>query len=135
MKKISFALVLVMFLFACATQEKYDKRLSSWVGKTETSLMTKWGKPSATRIMENGDKVITYTKANDVYVPSEFYVYNQNFEPSEDVVYSPFMNDYNFSPYAQSFGYQVEDICQTSFLVQQGFITGWKWRGNDCVAF
>ena len=33
MKKVSFALVLVMFLFACATSEKYDrKQLRSEVG-------------------------------------------------------------------------------------------------------
>ena len=34
MKKVSFALVLVMFLFACATSEKYDRKLAGWVGKT-----------------------------------------------------------------------------------------------------
>lgn len=33
MKKVSFALVLVMFLFACATSEKYDRKLAGWVGK------------------------------------------------------------------------------------------------------
>ena len=66
MKKVSFALVLVMFLFACATSEKYDRKLAGWVGKTESSLVAKWGRPSATRILDNGDKIITYTKANNV---------------------------------------------------------------------
>ena len=118
MKKVSFALVLVMFLFACATSEKYDRKLAGWVGKTESSLVAKWGRPSATRILDNGDKIITYTKANNVYVPSEYYIYNTT----------------DFGPYSQTFGYQVEEICQTAFLIQDGIITGWKWRGNDCVA-
>lgn len=134
MKKLSFGLVLLMFLVACATEQKYDNKLSAWVGKSEASLVSKWGNPSATRILDNGDKVITYTKANDVYVPSEYYVYNPNMIPGEDITYGPFMGDYNFTPYAQAFGYQVERICQTAFLIQNGMITGWKWRGNDCVA-
>ena len=135
MKKVSFALVLVMFLFACATSEKYDRKLAGWVGKTESSLVAKWGRPSATRILDNGDKIITYTKANNVYVPSEYYIYNTTgAQPSDTVLYSPFMDNYDFGPYSQTFGYQVEEICQTAFLIQDGIITGWKWRGNDCVA-
>ena len=135
MKKVSFALVLVMFLFACATSEKYDRKLAGWVGKTESSLVAKWGRPSATRILDNGDKIITYTKANNVYVPSDYYIYNTTgAQPSDTVLYSPFMDNYDFGPYSQTFGYQVEEICQTAFLIQDGIITGWKWRGNDCVA-
>ena len=100
MKKVSFALVLVMFLFACATSEKYDRKLAGWVGKTESSLVAKWGRPSATRILDNGDKIITYTKANNVYVPSEYYIYNTTgAQPSDTVLYSPFMDNYDFGPY------------------------------------
>lgn len=132
------ALVLIflstLFLFSCATPEKYDQKLDTWVGKTESQLQAKWGRPSAARIMDNGNKVITYTKANNMYVPSEFYIYNPGQEPNVDVVYTPFNGDYNFSPYTAAYGYQVEELCQTSFLVQNGIITGWKWRGNDCVA-
>lgn len=135
MKKICFTLSLILFLFACATKEKYDQKLQTWIGRPETALLQKWGTPSASKIMMNGDKVITYTKANDVYVPSEFYLNDPNMLPGQETVYSPFLNEYDFTPYNAAFGYQVEDICQTSFLVQGGIITGWKWKGNNCVAF
>lgn len=93
------------------------------------------GPPERNRILDNGDKIITYTKANNVYVPSEYYIYNTTgAQPSDTVLYSPFMDNYDFGPYSQTFGYQVEEICQTAFLIQDGIITGWKWRGNDCVA-
>lgn len=129
-----YALVLV-FLFACATPEKYDNKLASMVGENASTLVKDWGRPSARKILDNGNEVYTYTKANNVYVPSEFYMYNQAFEPSEDVVYGPFLNDYNYGPYGQTFGYQVEEYCQTSFLVEKGMISGWKWHGNDCVSY
>ena len=135
MRKISFVLIVTLLLLGCATPAKYDKKLNAMVGQSRQTLIKDWGRPSASKILANGDEVITYTKANNVYVPSEFYLYNQGFEPSEDVVYSPFMNDYDFSPYGQTFGYQVEYVCQTAFLLQNGQIIGWKWRGNDCVSY
>lgn len=134
MKKIFFSFALLIFLFACATEQKYDEKLQTWVGMPETSLVKKWGNPSQSKILDNGDKVITYTKANDVYVPSEFYLNNPYMLPGQDTVYAPFMGDYDFMPYGETFGYKAEYICQTSFLVQSGFITGWKWKGNDCFA-
>ena len=72
----------VLFVVSCATPEKYDARLNGWLGKTETQLVQKWGKPSAMKILDNGDKVITYTKADDVYVPSQFYIYNPGQVPT-----------------------------------------------------
>ena len=75
-------------------------------------------------------------------MPSEYFIYNTTGAQQSDTVlhdalpifYSPFMDNYDFGPYSQTFGYQVEEICQTAFLIQDGIITGWKWRGNDCVA-
>lgn len=134
-KTVFFGFLATMFLFSCATPAKYDNKLNGMVGEKVDVLQKEFGKPSAKKIFGNGYEVYTYTKANDVYVPSEFYLYNQGFEPSEDVVYQPFLNNYDFSPYAENFGYQVEYMCQTSFLLQNGIITGWKWRGNDCVAY
>lgn len=135
MRKISLALITVFFLFACATPVKYDKKLNALVGQHKADLIQEFGKPSAAKILGDGDEIITYTKANNVYVPSEFYLYNQSYEPSEDVIYSPFLGNYDFTPYGENFGYEVEYICQTSFMIQDNIVTGWKWRGNDCVSY
>lgn len=134
-KNIALYVLVTIFLFACATPAKYDNKLAGMMGEKASVLVKDWGKPSAKKIFGNGDEVYTYTKANNVYVPSEFYMYNQGFEPSEDVVYGPFLNDYNFGPYGETFGYQVEYVCQTSFLIQNGVISGWKWKGNDCLSY
>ncbi|MBO5443658.1 MAG: hypothetical protein J6A33_07750 [Alphaproteobacteria bacterium] len=135
MKKICFCLTLLFFLFACATQQKYDNKLQGFVGKTEAQLVKKWGRPSSSKIMDNGNKVLTYTKANDIYVPSEFYLNNPDMLPGQETVYAPFTNDYDFTPYGETFGYKAEQICQTSFLIQNGYVTAWKWKGNNCVAY
>ena len=135
MKKISFALILFFLLIACASPMKYDKKLNSLVGANKTELLKQMGKPSAVKVFANGDEVIAYVKANDVYVPSEFYLYNQGNPANQQDVYSPFLEDYDFSPYGAAFGYQVEYFCQTAFLLQNGVVTAWKWRGNDCKSY
>lgn len=135
MKKICFMLVMTFLVFACATPAKYDTKLNNMVGMTKSELINKMGEPSATKIFANGDEVLAYVKANDVYVPSEFFIYNQgNMANQYDGIYSPFLGDYDFTPYGEAFGYQVEYYCQTVFLIQNGRVTGWKWRGNDCAA-
>ncbi|MFR8205674.1 MAG: hypothetical protein ACLU99_04570 [Alphaproteobacteria bacterium] len=77
MKKMSFILILTFLLFACATPAKYDSKLNRLVGVSKSQLIKDMGQPSATKVFANGDEVLAYVKANDVYVPSEFYLYNQ----------------------------------------------------------
>ncbi len=124
----------LLFVFSCATTKKYDAKLNTWVGKSEQQLIQSWGQPSAMKILDNGDKVITFTKADDMYVSAQYYIYNPGQVPNEDEVFTPFDGDYDFTPYNELVGYEVTQICQTSFLLQNGIVTGWKWKGNDCVA-
>ncbi len=135
MKKLSFALIVTLLLLACATPAKYDAKLNTLVGLTKSELINKMGQPSAVKMLAGGDEVLAYVKANDVYVPSEFYIYNQgSFANQYDGIYSPFLGDYDYTPYGEAFGYQVEYFCQTVFLIQNNRVTAWKWRGNNCVA-
>ena len=55
--KIYFTILLLIFLFGCATPEKYDAELAGWVGKSEASLINKWGKPSARKINADGSEI------------------------------------------------------------------------------
>lgn len=135
MNKIVIVGMSLALLAGCATEEKYNKELDGFINQPASSVEAKFGKPSAAKIFGNGDEVITYTKVSESYVPSEYYMYNNNFIPGQEVVYSPFTGDYDFYPFEQSFGYTVSRSCQTSFLVEQGVVSGWRWKGNDCVAY
>ena len=52
-------------LSACASTQKYDQMLNSWVGKPETALLKSWGAPSARKINADGSQVITFTQVQD----------------------------------------------------------------------
>ena len=133
MKNIAFFTILMLLLFACATSEKYDQKLNGWIGKSEQDLVMSWGRPSAVKYVDNTTKIFTYTKINEFYFPSEYYLYNEEFEP-EDTIYAPLMNQYNFTPYDELTDNEVITTCQTSFIIKNNIVSAWKWRGNDCVA-
>ncbi len=134
MRKSVYVLFLIAFLFSCASTEKYDTKLNSLIGVNKDELISRMGPPSGVKILPDGNEVISYTVANNVYVPSEFYLYNQGALSNEGDMYAPFLSDYDFSPYGDTFGYDVEYFCQTAFVIKNGVVTSWKWRGNNCVS-
>lgn len=133
-KKILCALGALFYLSSCATTQKYDQMLNGWIGKPESALLKTWGAPSARKINANGSEVITFTQTQTLTVPSEFYLYNPYPLDGDASIYAPFDGDYTFTPYAQNLGASQEYICQTSFYIQNNIITGWKWKGNNCLA-
>ncbi len=135
MKKLILGLAGTMVLLGCASEKKYNSELDSFLDQPVSKLEAKFGRPSAAKVIDNTSQVITYTKVDQSYVPSEYYIYNNNFVPGQEIVYSPFTGDYNFYPFEQSFGYTVEYVCQTSFLVEDGIVRAWRWKGNNCVAY
>ena len=125
---------------ATAQQRRAANPLKSvWVEASAGTGKTKVLSDRVLRLLLSGvapSKILclTYTKADNVYVPSEFYLYNPYSLQGDVSVYAPFDGDYAFTPYGENLGYNPEYTCQTSFLVQNNVITGWKWVGNDCVA-
>lgn len=134
-KKATFILILVIVLFACATPQKYNEKLNSMIGASKEDLIKNFGKPSAAKILNNGDTILAYTFVDDVFVPSEFYTYNQGNEIyEEDGLFSPFLSTYEFSNNPGAIGYEAKYICKTLFLLQNNKVIAWKWQGNNCVS-
>ena len=135
MKKLILGLSAAALLCGCASEKKYNRELDSFLDQPVGKVEAKFGKPSAAKIIDDSSRVITYTKVDQSYVPSEYYIYGNTFVPGQEVVYSPFTGDYDFYPFEQSFGYTVEYVCQPSFLVEDGIVRAWRWKGNNCVAY
>ena len=72
MKKTAFILILSLLLLACANIG-YDKQLQQYIGQTEQSLIENFGKPSTQKILPNGNKVLTYVRQGQTYMPMEYF--------------------------------------------------------------
>lgn len=133
--KVAFVLIIMVLLFACATPQGYDKKLNSFLGASEADIIKKFGRPSAIKILDDNIVILAYTKVDDVFVPSEFYTYQQGDEVyGQDGLFSPFLSTYLFSNNPGDIGYEADYICKTLFLLQNDKVTAWRWQGNNCVA-
>lgn len=132
--KLAFVLIFVFLLFACASPQGYDTKLNALLGASKEQIINQFGRPSAIKIINNDTSILAYTKVDDVFVPSEFYTYDQGNEIyGQDALFSPFLSNYLFSDNPSGIGYNAEYICKTLFLLQNNRVTAWKWQGNNCV--
>lgn len=132
MKKIAFLLIMLLLVFACTANDvAYEKKLQSYIGHSENTLLQNFGKPTIQKIMPNGKSILTYIKQNEYFVPTEYF-YDYPGWIDSDTVYNPFFNDESYAPYAQLVDMEVEEICQTSFVLQNGIIQSYKFFGNNC---
>ena len=131
--KIAFILIFVFILLACTTTKNYDYQLNSFIGASKDEIIKHFGKPSAIKILDNNTLIFAYTKVDNIFVPSEFYTYNQGEEIyNQDGIFSPFLNTYLFSDTPGNIGYQADYICKTLFLLQNDKVVAWKHQGNVC---
>lgn len=131
MKRAAFLLIFMFLLFACATEAQYNQKLEKYVGRTQANLIENFGQPSAKKIMPDGTEVLTYTKISESYVPIEYFYDNPGWGET-DIVYNPFWGEYELAPFSSIVDTEVEEICQTSFVVKNNIVVSYKFRGNNC---
>jgi len=72
-----FILLLTGYLIAgCAlwpTTEKFQKKMDSWLGRTETELVSSLGIPHSSYDLKDGEKVLQYQSNRTVTIPGRKY--------------------------------------------------------------
>ena len=122
MKRYSI-LLLLCGLAACATTEKYEAILESWIGKSENALVEAWGPPDSV-YETDGTKYLSYAKSGTHYVPGTFPTYRTTIVGNTRHTHS-----YGGTP-----GYIYNQNCKTSFAIIAKTIKKWRWEGNACRA-
>ena len=113
-------------LSGCATTERYEEILDTYIGATEDELVEHWGVP---------DQVYETEK-------SRFIVYKRSRLSSSGGVAPTFyshINPYTGAVYTQSVGGIAPQIhqyrCKTTFTLKDDRVSSWSWQGNDCIAY
>lgn len=119
MKKLIFLFALL--LSGCATTANYEKILSSWVGSSESSLISSWGPPSSV-YESDGIKYLTYRKSSSGYIPGAAPSYQTTFVGN--TAYTTPVGGYS--------GFAYNNNCSTTFTVNNKTITNWRYEGNAC---
>ena len=114
----------LLVLSGCATRERYENELQSWVGANIKVVMDAWGYPSGSFESPTGHLVSVWAEHGSYTVPAT--ISTSIFTGSRG---SGFGTGVGFG-----FGDRVGLLrCQTYFEVDKAkTILSWKTQGNDC---
>lgn len=125
----STLLILTMISFGCASTSNYEKALNGLIGFHEDDLVSMFGTPNKTYNLPDGRTVVEYFRSRTVeenvgvpYLnPTEEY-YGKKYTPPNNYINTPDI-------------YKKVLWCKTSFVLDQdGIVTSWSHKGNDCKA-
>lgn len=112
---------LFLFIAGCSTTEDFEKKLASWVGSSERELISTWGPPH--RAYESGNtKYLTWNQSGAMTLPGTQPTYSTTV-----IGNTAYTNAYGGTPPTT-----INLNCETTFEVQDGVISGWRWQGNNC---
>ena len=113
--------VLALSTAACVSTEEYEKKLTSWVGQSEMSLISSWGPP--TRAYETGGtKFLTWSSSGSMTLPGQQPTYYTNV--IGNTAYTTAVG--GSSPTT------INLNCETTFTIAGGIVQSWRWQGNNC---
>jgi hypothetical protein len=123
MKLSVITIAFCIALGACATEAKYQEVLNTWLGQTEAHLASKWGPPDRVYEVE-GYRYITSSKGGATFVPGT----NPSYQSTVigNTVYT--------NPVGGTPPMVISRSCVTTFTVQAGRISSWRYEGNACRA-
>jgi hypothetical protein len=120
-------LILIIALSGCASTRNYEISLNDLIGSHKDKLVSTFGQPNKSYNLPDGRTVIEYSRSRVVEENvGEPYLYKPGGYSGDEYI-TPEI--YNNSPDI----YQRVLWCKTSFVLDQnGIITSWSHKGNDC---
>ena len=108
---------------ACAgpSEQNYERRVRQMVGKTPAELITAWGEP--TQVINHGrGQYYIYLWSRAIPLPE-----TQEWDNIGPVDY--------IGPLSETGIYDVDLVCQTTFVVRNDKVTDWLFDGNACKSY
>lgn len=125
MIKKAIGLLSICILCGCmrlGTQNSlYQQKIDKWVGRSSADLYAVWGLPMQTSQPDETTTLATYYQSESQPIDNVFQPYES--ELSYDAMAVP---DYGLPPAPPLF------YCKTTFVIENGTITGANFNGDDC---
>lgn len=118
-----FLIGLLALITACTgpSEQNYEQRVRQMVGKTPEELISAWGEP--TQIINHGERqyyIYLWSRAIPLPETQEW----DNIGPFEYV-----------SPLTDTTAFDMDLVCQTTFVVRRDRIVDWLFDGNACKSY
>lgn len=135
--KFTALLIVLIVISGCATTENYENILATWIGNSESQLVSKWGPPKTVYQESSNSKIFTYSRDRNVQLGG-YQVSTPVTTRTNGNIYGDVNASYNSTSttYVQSTT-PIQNIsmnCTTRFTITNGYVKYWSWEGNDCKA-
>lgn len=144
MKRIESLLLLApLVLVGCATAEKFNLRMNEYMGRSEAELVGRLGPPQSVYTLDDGSKVLTYTRGSSVFIPGAVTTTPVTTNTTGRVNVTTGLRQSSGTYTQQSTTYvqqqqpgtAVNLYCTVHFTLHwRGYLQSWRSEGNNCVA-
>jgi hypothetical protein len=137
---LTVSAVAVALLAGCASAERYEAILDSWIGVHVDRLVVRWGPPQDSFTLSDGGSVIEYTSRRTEQIGGHTITtpvtnYHTGAVRDADGVSRPYSGTSTSYVTTTTPVSTLHFWCRTRFIVAaDGTITSWRASGNDCQA-
>ena len=133
--------LLVAGLAGCATSAKFTEKMNGFVGKPEVAVISTYGAPDRSYGLQDGSRVIQYTKDRRVMLPGAVTTTPVRTNTTGNLTLNQGMTQTNGTYNQQSTTYvqqqgpgtSIRFSCTVIFTIDSsGVVKSWSSNGNDC---
>jgi hypothetical protein len=141
--KAVWIIVVVATLAGCATQEKFQAKMDRFVGQSEAVVVGTYGPPQNSYVMNDGSKVLQYTRGSTMVIPGSTTYQPVTTNTSGNVTLNQGLQTtrgtYNQTSTTyvqqQAPGTPINLSCTVNFTIdKEGVVRQWRADGNHCVS-
>jgi hypothetical protein len=143
MRRIFVAAAVAAAFAGCATNAKFQAKMNNWVGSPEATLVSRYGPPNSSYVLQDGGRVLQYTKGQNIAIGGGTVMQPVTTYGTGNITANTggrtTTGTYNqttttYIPQQQP-TYNVQQVCTVNFTISpQGTVVRWDAQGNHCVA-
>lgn len=129
------AVVALAAMVGCATTERFEALMSSWLGHSEAELVSKLGPPNNSYRLQDGGRVLSYSSGATVPIGGGTTYTPMITRTTGMIGSTPVYGTSTTMLPTQMPIYNVPLYCTVNFTINDaGRVTYWQATGNHCVA-
>lgn len=141
--RLAGALLSVLAATGCATHAKFLEKMDGFVGQPESVIVGTYGPPQGSYVMNDGSKVLQYTRGRTVMLPGATTYQpvttntmgNMTINQGMRSAYGTYNQTSTSYVPQQAPATPLQLWCTVNFTIgQDGIVQRWASSGNRCVA-
>ncbi len=141
--RIILSYISIALLIGCATQAKFQSKMDNFLGQSEASVVGTYGPPQNSYVLNDGSKVIQYTRGSTIVMPGattyQPVITNTSGNMALNQGLHTTTGTYNqtSTTYVQQQGpsIPIHLSCTVNFTIDKdGIVRRWNADGNHCVS-